>query len=210
MSGDATSSDERSASEPVARVAGPEDLGRVVEILVGAFLHDPTWSWAFPDPWQRPEQLRRVWALFVEGAARYPSIWLNADATATAVWIPPGGTEFSPEQAELVEPLFVELLGDDAPRAIAMTEAFEAAHPHDVEHYYLTLLGTDPAHRGKGLGLKLLEDTLVLADEDHLPAYLEASNPVNVALYARYGFKPSATFTLPDGPDVTTMWREPR
>jgi GNAT superfamily N-acetyltransferase len=194
----------------LARVCGPEDLDRVVEILVGAFYEDPTWAWAFPDPALRAEQQRRMFRLYVDGAARHPSVWLNADATAAAVWIPPGGTEMSEEQAAMVEPLLVELLGDDAPRVLALVEAFEDAHPHDVDHYYLTLLGTDPAHRGSGLGLRLLEDTLQLADDDRMPAYLEASNPVNIPLYERYGFAPYQTFSVPDGPEVTTMWREPR
>ncbi|BEP12724.1 GNAT family N-acetyltransferase [Acidothermaceae bacterium B102] len=199
-------------TEPVARVAGADDLDRVVEILTGAFFTDPTWSWAFPDPERRPAQLAALWRLLVEGAARYPSVWLNADATATAVWIPPGGTELSVEQDERVAPLLVDLLGaDDAPRVLRMMEGFAEHHPHNAEHYYLTLLGTDPAHRGKGLGLQLLEDTLALADEDGVGAYLEASNPVNVALYARYGFRPHSSFVVsPDVAPVTTMWRDPR
>ena len=199
-------------TEPVARVAGADDLDRVVEILTGAFFTDPTWSWAFPDAERRPAQLASLWRLLVEGAARYPSVWLNADATATAVWIPPGGTELSPEQDELVAPLVVDLLGSaDAPRVLAMMEGFSEHHPHDADHYYLTLLGTDPAHRGNGLGLQLLEDTLALADEDGVGAYLEASNPVNVALYARYGFRPHATFSVsPEVADITTMWRDPQ
>jgi ribosomal protein S18 acetylase RimI-like enzyme len=191
-------------------VCGPEDLDRVVEILVGAFYEDPTWAWAFPDPALRREQHRRVWRLFVEGAARYPSVWLNADETAAAVWIPPGGTEMSEEQQAMVEPMLVELLGADAPRVQAMFDAFEDVHPHHGDHYYLTLLGTDPAFRGKGLGLQLLEDTLQLADDDGVAAYLEASNPVNVGLYQRYGFQPYQTFSLAPGLDVTTMWRDPR
>jgi GNAT superfamily N-acetyltransferase len=93
---------------------------------------------------------------------------------------------------------------------MAMLQAFEDVHPHHADHYYLTLLGTDPAHRGKGLGLQLLEDTLQLADDDGVAAYLESSNPANVPLYARYGFRPYGTFSLPHGPDVTTMWRDPR
>jgi ribosomal protein S18 acetylase RimI-like enzyme len=46
-------------------------------------------------------------------------------------------------------------------------------------------------------------------DEAGMPAYLEASNPANVALYERHGFKVRGSFTLPgDGPEVFTMWRE--
>ncbi|MGL5860882.1 MAG: GNAT family N-acetyltransferase, partial [Phycicoccus sp.] len=69
----------------------------------------------------------------------------------------------------------------------------------------------DPAHWGRGLGLKLLADTLQVVDADHLPAYLEASNEANVALYARYGFEPRDRVLVPgDGPDVVTMWRPAR
>ncbi len=193
------------------RVVGPDELDRVVEILVGAFFDDPTWAWALPDPRLRREQYRLLWRLIVEGAARYPSVWLNAEETATAVWIPPGGTDMSVEQEAMVEPLLTEMLGDGAARVLGTFKAFAEARPVGQEHYYLTLLGTDPHHRGKGAGLRLLADTLQVADDAAMPAYLEASNPVNVALYARYGFRVRSTFGLPeDGPDVPTMWREPR
>src|SRR5437868_1776431 len=40
-------------------------------------------------------------------------------------------------------------------------------------------------------------------------AYLEASNPANVPLYERYGFRVAGAFDLPDsGPRVHMMWRE--
>jgi hypothetical protein len=41
-----------------------------------------------------------------------------------------------------------------------------------------------------------------------MPAYLESSNPNNVALYQRYGFQPYAQIPIPNGgPTITTMWR---
>jgi ribosomal protein S18 acetylase RimI-like enzyme len=196
---------------PAARLAGAHELNRVVQILVGAFHDDPVWSWAFPDPAHRGLQHARFWRVMVEGAARYPSVWVNADASAAAVWIPPGGTELSPAQERQLEPLLDDLLGREcARRVIGTIGAFERAHPHTVEHFYLSLLGTDPAHRGKGRGLALLSETLASVDAQEMPAYLEASNPANVRLYERYGFRRHSTFTLPDGgPDVITMWRQP-
>jgi ribosomal protein S18 acetylase RimI-like enzyme len=192
-------------------VAGQHEAGRAVEILVGAFADDPTWSWIFPDPVLRPELLRILWQAFADSAAGYQTLWLNADATATAVWIPPDGVEMSEVQAAVVETTLTGLLGDDAPRAFAAMEAFEDAHPHHEPHYSLSLLGTDVAHRGNGLGLSLLADTLTMVDDADRPAYLEASNPANIALYERYGFARFDCFTIPGGgPDVTTMWRERR
>ncbi len=191
------------------RVATHDDRDRVVEILVGAFHDDPTWSWAFPDPDTRPAQYRRFWGLFVDGALRYPNVWLTGDASATAVWIPPGGTEMSEEQEARVAPLVTELLGERAAvPVLELFEAFDRAHPRDEPHYYLTLLGTHPDHQGRGRGLGLLAETLEVVDAAGLPAYLEASNVANVALYERHGFGVHGSFPLPDSSgDVVTMWR---
>ena len=41
--------------------------------------------------------------------------------------------------------------------------------------------------RGRGLGLGLLAENLRRFDQAGMPAYLEASNPTNVALYGRRG-----------------------
>jgi GNAT superfamily N-acetyltransferase len=197
------------ASAGPRRVTTADDAAVTVELLVGAFYDDPTWAWAFPDPDRRRDQQRALWQLFVRGALRYPWIWLAAEEAATSVWIPPGGTELPPEQEVEMEQLLVELLGADAGRVLHAVEQFDEAHPKDEPHYYLTLLGTDPARRGRGIGLGLLAANLELVDAEGLPAYLESSNPANVPLYERFGFKTVRSFELPDGPVVHTMWRKP-
>ena len=88
------------------------------------------------------------------------------------------------------------LLGAGASRVLAAFDAFDAAHPHDEPHYYLSLLGTDPAHYGHGYGLGLLGENLRIVDAEGMPAYLEASNPANVPLYERYGFRQLDQFEL--------------
>jgi GNAT superfamily N-acetyltransferase len=197
------------AADVRPRIATADDRDDVVSILTGAFHTDPTWSWAFPDASLRAAQYTRLWGLLVDGALRYPWVWLTPGNIATSVWIPPDGTDLSDEQEALVEPTVVELLGADAPRVIETMAMFDEAHPRAVPHFYLTLLGTAAAHRGHGYGLGLLAENLRRIDEVRMPAYLEASNPANVPLYARYGFGVFASFTLPQGgPEVITMWRD--
>ena len=88
---------------------------------------------------------------------------------------------------------------------------FEAAHPHDEPHYYLSFVATHDDHRGHGIGEQLLATNLERIDAEHQPAYLESSNPKNLARYGRLGFVPRDEFTLPgNGPTVTTMWRPAR
>jgi len=187
----------------------PQDRDDVVAILVSAFYDDPTWSWAFPNPSLRAEQHRRLWGLFVDGAMRYPWVWLTPGNTATSVWIPPNGTDLSEEQEAALEPTIVEMLGADASAVIHAFELFDRAHPREVPHFYLSLLATSAAHRGRGYGLGLLAGNMRLIDEAGKPAYLEASNPANVALYSRHGFEVRGSFKLPgDWPEVFTMWRD--
>jgi len=190
------------------RVASPHDRDVVVSILVSAFHDDPTWSWAFPDPSLRAEQHRRLWGLFVEGAMRYRWVWLTPGNTAASVWIPPNGTELSQEQEAALEPTIVEMLGADAAPVMQAFELFDRAHPREVPHFYLSLLATRVEHRGRGYGLGLLAGNLRRIDDARMPAYLEASNPANVALYERHGFEVRGSFKLPGhGPEVFTMWR---
>jgi GNAT superfamily N-acetyltransferase len=197
-----------SGAEP--NVIGASDVDDAVAVLASAFAEDPTWTWVFPDPALRPGQHAWLWRLFVEGALRYSSVWLSADRAATAVWIPPGGTDLSQEQEAELEEWIEALPAEARDRSRAAVELFDAAHPRDAPHYFLTLLGTHAAHRGKGIGFRLLADNLRMVDEAGLPAYLEASNPANVVLYQRFGFQPHGSFVLPGGPEVVTMWREPR
>jgi ribosomal protein S18 acetylase RimI-like enzyme len=147
--------------------------------------------------------------MLVETAIEQGWVWLAPGAVATSVWIPPGGRELTEAQEETVEPVFTELLGSGVGRLLATLDVFDASHPHDEPHYYLSLLGTDPLRRGNRHGLSLLSDNLATLDELGASAYLEASNPGNVALYERYGFEVFGGFDLPEGgPRVITMWRQ--
>lgn len=68
-----------------------------------------------------------------------------------------------------------------------------------------------PDHRGKGIGMRLLAHGLERIDAEHLPAYLESSNPANNDRYATAGFERHGEFQYPGGgPVVTTMWRPAR
>jgi GNAT superfamily N-acetyltransferase len=194
-----------------ARVAAREDVPAVSETLALAFYDDPVWSWAFPDPEQRLGQHRAVWGLVVDSALGDGWIRCTGDCSAAALWIAPGRPELSPEHEARLGPLLEEMMGDGASRVLDTFERFEAAHPLEREHYYLSLLGTHPDHRGKGIGMGLLADNLRQIDAQGVPAFLESSNPANDRRYEQLGFARWGEFELgEDGPDVTQMWREPR
>ncbi len=172
-----------------------------------AFHDDPLWSWAFPDH----HQLEVWWRFLVKSALRYPWVWTTGDGAAATVWIPPGGRELSEREEARVEPLLEDLLGARSGQVLELLERFGAARPTGEPHYYLSLLGTHPDHRGHGLGMELLAKNLAKIDEQAMPAYLESSDPHNDRRYERLGFRRVGEFSTPDGSrTVATMWRDAR
>jgi GNAT superfamily N-acetyltransferase len=96
----------------------------------------------------------------------------------------------SEAEEEQVYAFVVEHLGASADDCIELMARFDASHPRHEPHFYLSLLGTHPEHRGRGIGMELLSHDLALIDEQRRPAYLESSNPANNDRYARVGFQP--------------------
>lgn len=193
------------------RCASAADIDRVTAIITLAFARDPLWGHAMARPDGSTAHHGAFWRLFVEGALRYPCTWLAGGGEATSIWIPPGGTEMTSEQEQRLADLAGDQLGAAAGDYFELLSRFEAAHPRAEPHYYLTLLGTHPDHRGQGIGMRLLAHDLEQVDAEHAPAYLESSNPANDRRYASVGFEPHGEFRYPGGgPVVTTMWRAAR
>jgi ribosomal protein S18 acetylase RimI-like enzyme len=190
------------------RAARPSDLPAITATLTGAFATDPVWGWAFPER-DRLEAWLQFWVTL---AIPQGHVRLAPDAAAAAVWIPPGGAECPPEDVPYVEPLVHALAGDRDDLVLDILDRFETSHPTDLPpHHYLSFLGTAPAHRGRGVGMAVLADSLARIDREHLGAYLESSNPVNVGRYESLGFVSRGSFELPAGHgSVTMMWRDAR
>lgn len=67
-----------------------------------------------------------------------------------------------------------------------------------------------PEAQGTGVGALLLRRGLARADAEGMPAYLEATNRRNAALYAGHGFQALGLVTSPGYPEIIPMWRPAR
>ncbi|MFF4254139.1 GNAT family N-acetyltransferase [Streptomyces sp. NPDC001663] len=190
-----------------ARIATAADIDAIVATFTSAFFHDPVWGPAFPDKLRRAAQAAVMWRVYVTSALRYPWTLVTPGAEAAAIWIPPGGIELTESEMGGLEERLAEAAGPDTARAVmAVGEQFEAVHPAEP-FFYLTILGTHADHRGKGLGMGLLAESLARIDELGAPAYLESTNPANLKRYESVGFAVRDEILLPTGQVVTTMWR---
>ncbi|MCI3272203.1 N-acetyltransferase [Streptomyces cylindrosporus] len=189
------------------RVAGAADVESIVSTFNSAFFHDPVWGSAFPDEARRGAQAAVMWRAYVTSALRYPWTLVTPNVEAAAIWIPPGGVELTEEEVGRLERELAEVTDERTARAIMeIGERFEEAHPAEP-FFYLTILGTHADHRGKGLGMGLVAESLARIDELGAPAYLESTNPANLKRYESVGFRVREEITIAGGKVVTTMWR---
>jgi GNAT superfamily N-acetyltransferase len=194
------------------RTASPDDIDIVTTTVTLAFFDDPVWGPAMGGSRTTVAERAVLWRVLVTGAVRYPWSRLLPGGAATSVWIPPGGTELADEHEGLLATALVRILGPaGAAEFDELIERFEATHPRDTPHAYLSLLATHPDHRGRGLGMALLADDLQRLDAEHLPAYLESTNPANDRRYMSVGFEPVGEFrTVDEERVITRMWRPAR
>jgi ribosomal protein S18 acetylase RimI-like enzyme len=193
-----------------SRPARSSDVGMVTRCITLAFEADPVWSVALARQDGRATDLEPYWRLFVEGALRYGTVHLLDEGAAVSIWLPPYGSELSETQAGALERLLERSLDGAGISAIhelyGRFEASRAGVP--ASHYYLSLLATDPDHRGRGVGQALLGQDLARWDAAGVPSYLESTNPANDHRYERVGFRAVGGFdAVRDGARITAMWR---
>ena len=186
------------------------DVAAAANTLALAFATDPVWGRTLARPDGSTEHLRPFWSIWLRGALSYGGLWIAPDAAAIATWIPPEGVELPGDlEAEMFALTEAALPSSSFVALQELWSRFDANHPHDESHAYLSLLATNPAQAGHGLGQQLLAATLREWDERGIPTYLESTNVANNHRYERAGFRAIGGFEAPlGGARVTTMWRD--
>lgn len=181
------------------------------EVLAAAFWDDPVMMHLLPTDSTRHRRLSRLFRWTIVDARRRGLVHVTDDLTAATIWHAPGQHRTTPGDAARALPSMLRVFPPDRLAvAGAALSALEAHHPHEP-HWYLSVIGSHPAHRGVGAGRTLLEPVLALADEEGLGAYLESSKAENVPYYERFGFGVTEELSLPGGgPTLHLMWRDPR
>ena len=191
---------------PDVRAAAPPDREAALHVLTLAFGADPAIRFMYPEAGHHVEHFRAFADAFGGRAFEAGTACVTADFSGASLWYPPGvhpdgdaieavtrDTVHAPHQEDL-NPVLDEM---------------DRYHPEEP-HWYLAIIGVDPARQGRGTGAALLRHTLATVDEQGMPAYLESSNPANITLYERHGFEVVGRIQHGDFPVVTPMYRPAR
>jgi ribosomal protein S18 acetylase RimI-like enzyme len=194
------------AVEPPVTRARASDARQAFDVLTRAFAGDPPSRWMYPDDEQYMRFFPRFAKVFGGAAITDGTALLSGSAAGAALWLSP---DAAPDEGALMALVEASVAPHRRDETFALFEEMGRRHP-DEAHWYLPLIGVDPAAQGRGYGSALLTYGLELCDRDDLPAYLEATSARSVPLYERHGFKVVGEIRVGSCPPIVPMLRPAR
>ena len=176
---------------------------RLVATMVTAFVADPAVRWMYPDPLQYLTHFPDFVRAFAGKSFDCDTAEVVNGFACAALWLPPG---VQPDEAAIVDTLHRSVSERRLNDMFRLFEQMGAYHPIEP-HWYLPLIGVDPGAQGRGYGSALLRRAIARCDRDQLPAYLEATNPRNAALYEQFGFRRVGRIQSGSSPEIIPMLR---
>lgn len=183
-----------------------EGRRRVIDALTLAFATDPVMRWMYPEPSAYLACFPGFATAFASASFKAKTTWISDDMGGASCWQP---RDVMPDGDAIGEAMFSTIDRSKHETAAQILEKMDEFHPTDP-HWYLAIVGVEPAKQGRGLGAQLLQGALDLCDQEGLIAYLESSNPANISLYQRHGFEVIGEIKVGDAPVVTPMLRPAR
>jgi len=183
----------------------PSSADQAIGTVVLAFSADPVARWFYPDPHQYLLHLPSFVRAFAGKAFEHNSAYYVDGYLGAALWLPP---DIHPDEDALVALLQRTIPEENQQEIFAFIEQMDSSHPSE-SHWYLPMIGVDPAKQGNGYGSALLKHALERCDGEGKLAYLESSSPKSIPLYQRHGFELLGTIQVGKSPPLFPMLRKP-
>ena len=155
-------SEEDSLDLPTVRAMSADDEVEAIATVVLAFSADPVTRWTWPHSHQYLAAMPRFVRAFGGSAFTHGGGYCMSEYTGAALWLPPGVHPDEGALGELMKSTASAAAREEGP---AIFELMTKYHPTEP-HWYLPLIGVDPAHQGKGHGDALMRYALERCDRD--------------------------------------------
>ncbi|MEK6325093.1 MAG: GNAT family N-acetyltransferase [Acidobacteriota bacterium] len=186
--------------------ATASDQEHVIAVIVLAFGADPVARWAYPDPHEYLSYFPDLVRAFGGKAFEHSTGYCVDGFSGAALWLPP---DVQPQEEEMIALLERTVPERSQEEVFSVLEQMGGYHPTEP-HWYLPLIGVDPAQQGNGYGSALMGHALIPCDRENKLAYLESTNPRNIPLYKRHGFEVMGTIQVGSSPPIFPMLRRAR
>ncbi len=186
-----------------ARWRGRPNAAALLEAEVAA---DPPNGWLYPEAAQYITHFPAFARALGGAALPRRTALVHQDCSAVALWL---GPDTGPDDEALGRLIKESVAPEKSAALAALFEEMARRHPPEP-HWYLPLIGVDPARQGQGLGAELMRPVLEECDKVRSLAYLESTNPRNRPFYERLGFEAAGEIRVGDCPPIVPMLRRPR
>jgi ribosomal protein S18 acetylase RimI-like enzyme len=184
------------------RDAGASVLGR-------AFTEYELLRYYFQDETERRAVADTFASISLSVCLRYGEVYASSEKLeGVAAWLPPGKAPFGGWQILRSVPpsVLFRFARQGASRMWAFGRFVDNLHRRLIPypHWYLQIIGVDPAYQGQGFSSRLLRPVLERIDRERMPCFLETNAEKNVAIYQRFGFEVVSEDKMP-GTEVTSF-----
>jgi ribosomal protein S18 acetylase RimI-like enzyme len=178
-----------------------DDIPKAAKVLSGAFFHDPDLEKVIPEDTERHNKLKIMFQVFVKFGILYGEVYApSPKIEGISLWVPSKTKKITSWRA--FRSGFMGMVSKlNATERKLFIQYGKEMDEHTLyllknEHWFLFILGVDPAHQMKGFGTQLLEPMLKRALSEKVPVMLDTNKEKNVAYYERFGFKVEKRYTV--------------
>jgi len=193
----------------LVRQVAASDGDLVAATLARAFFDDPVMMFMIPDAQVRRAKLPRIFKVLLKLALPHGICHVTEGYECATLWRPPGAWHMSMWDYVVNGPELLGIFASNIFTVLGTMDRIEKVHPK-TPHFYLQVIGTDPAKQGKGFASAIMRHQLAVSDAAAMPCYLESSKDTNLPIYRSFGFEVTGEIKIPDGPTLWPMWREAR
>jgi len=176
-------------------IATRSDKDDVVKILTNAFADNKSVNYIIARLGDR-KQIAALMSYSFDVCEMFGKVFITDDRRGCALILYPEHKRFTFRSFWLDVKLIFNAVGVlNIIKALKREASIKKLQPGGAI-IYLWFVGVSPESQHKGIGSKLMQEIVQMADDEKMPVLLETSVPENIGWYSKFGFKTYAELDL--------------